>query len=309
MQKRLIPAFLFILLSFVTFSSFSIGTCASPRPEEIQDLREGIIALNKICMNALDTLSKASVKKTMSKKDRYEYRMYIAYLKGRIERYCERLSMIGGQNATAGLPCSQKTYLSFPAQQGSESKTTAEQISELDHELLSSLGNFDEELLRESERLKAITPRQRASSEQSVENDHGKGTSKTGGAESKGSGGIKTGKEGVSSNTSEKTKGSEQGKNTEERNGNSVKGHDEESGKGKSVSSSKGTGYPANRQGPGVKAGNHGKDTGTSATNTDTLSADDDIVARQLREAAEKETDPELKKRLWEEYRRYKEGK
>jgi hypothetical protein len=31
-------------------------------------------------------------------------------------------------------------------------------------------------------------------------------------------------------------------------------------------------------------------------------------VARQLREAAEKETDPELKAKLWEEYRRYKRG-
>jgi len=27
-----------------------------------------------------------------------------------------------------------------------------------------------------------------------------------------------------------------------------------------------------------------------------------------LREAAEKESDPELKRRLWEEYRKYKEG-
>ena len=36
--------------------------------------------------------------------------------------------------------------------------------------------------------------------------------------------------------------------------------------------------------------------------------SDDDVVARQLREAAEKEQDPELKKRLWEEYRRYKRG-
>lgn len=35
---------------------------------------------------------------------------------------------------------------------------------------------------------------------------------------------------------------------------------------------------------------------------------DDDVVARQLREAAEKETDPVLKKKLWEEYRKYKEG-
>ncbi len=33
---------------------------------------------------------------------------------------------------------------------------------------------------------------------------------------------------------------------------------------------------------------------------------DDDIVARQLREAAEKEPDPELKKKLWEEYWKYK---
>jgi DNA-directed RNA polymerase subunit K/omega len=36
--------------------------------------------------------------------------------------------------------------------------------------------------------------------------------------------------------------------------------------------------------------------------------SDDDVVARQLREAAEKETDPELKEKLWEEYRKYKAG-
>ncbi len=33
---------------------------------------------------------------------------------------------------------------------------------------------------------------------------------------------------------------------------------------------------------------------------------DDDIIARQLREAAMAETDPDLKEKLWEEYRRYK---
>ncbi|MBW2145242.1 MAG: hypothetical protein JRG75_12710 [Deltaproteobacteria bacterium] len=33
---------------------------------------------------------------------------------------------------------------------------------------------------------------------------------------------------------------------------------------------------------------------------------DDDIVARQLREAAENETDPELKEKLWKEYEAYK---
>lgn len=35
---------------------------------------------------------------------------------------------------------------------------------------------------------------------------------------------------------------------------------------------------------------------------------DDDVVARQLREAAMAETDPELQEQLWEEYRRYKSG-
>ncbi len=33
---------------------------------------------------------------------------------------------------------------------------------------------------------------------------------------------------------------------------------------------------------------------------------DDDIIARQLREAAMQETDPVLKEKLWDEYRRYK---
>ncbi len=33
---------------------------------------------------------------------------------------------------------------------------------------------------------------------------------------------------------------------------------------------------------------------------------DDDIVARQLREAAMNEDDPELREKLWDEYREYK---
>lgn len=33
---------------------------------------------------------------------------------------------------------------------------------------------------------------------------------------------------------------------------------------------------------------------------------DDDVVARQIREAAERETDPVLREKLWQEYRKYK---
>ena len=36
------------------------------------------------------------------------------------------------------------------------------------------------------------------------------------------------------------------------------------------------------------------------------VTADDDIIAKQLREAALAEEDPQLRERLWEEYRKYR---
>jgi len=55
----------------------------------------------------------------------------------------------------------------------------------------------------------------------------------------------------------------------------------------------------------GSRKGGKGSSTGDRGR-TDT--EDDDIVARQLREAAENETDPELKEKLWKEYEEYKKG-
>ena len=46
---------------------------------------------------------------------------------------------------------------------------------------------------------------------------------------------------------------------------------------------------------------------GMQPTASEDFYADDDVVARQLREAAERETDPELADKLWQEYRNYKE--
>jgi hypothetical protein len=74
------------------------------------------------------------------------------------------------------------------------------------------------------------------------------------------------------------------------------------SGQGASGGSGEGAGSTAGggeqqASGPGSQPGSQELETGY-----------DDIVARQLREAAEKETDPELKKKLWEEYYKYKEG-
>ncbi len=79
-------------------------------------------------------------------------------------------------------------------------------------------------------------------------------------------------------------------------------------------------GYGAAQGGPGegyAGTGDSGSPGGGSvavggkaapARGRTTIDSDDDIVARQLREAAEKETDPELKEKLWQEYRKYKKG-
>ena len=64
-------------------------------------------------------------------------------------------------------------------------------------------------------------------------------------------------------------------------------------------------------QGPQGTAGAGG--TGGSAGSEETFpppddipsGRDDDVVARQLREAAMREPDPELREALWDEYRRY----
>lgn len=55
----------------------------------------------------------------------------------------------------------------------------------------------------------------------------------------------------------------------------------------------------------GGTRGGTGEETGASRSPR----SDDDIVARQLREAAEKETDPVLRERLWKEYEAYIDGR
>jgi hypothetical protein len=55
-------------------------------------------------------------------------------------------------------------------------------------------------------------------------------------------------------------------------------------------------------------SGGHTAEGGSQAAGERYDGSDDDIVARQLREAAEQETDPVLKEKLWREYEAYKRG-
>ena len=56
------------------------------------------------------------------------------------------------------------------------------------------------------------------------------------------------------------------------------------------------------------QGGGGGNSSGSGRSGAPTIpdGSDDDIVARRLRKAAEAETDPELKEKLWKEYIEYK---
>jgi hypothetical protein len=137
-------------------------------------------------------------------------------------------------------------------------QTDAEAAALLDAELSAGLGEFDEMLLREQERVKAATPH--------ADSGAGTGSGDTGGAGS--DGGSYTADAGhTGASTDSQTT------------------HGQGAGPGSPQSAGKSSAPPGTPSG-----------------------SDDDVVARQLREAAEKETDPELKKKLWEEYRKYKQG-
>ena len=56
----------------------------------------------------------------------------------------------------------------------------------------------------------------------------------------------------------------------------------------------------------GERAGDFPQQAATFPPPTDIPSGDDDdVVARQLREAAMRESDPQLREKLWDEYRKY----
>ena len=194
-----------------------------------------------------------------------DYAAYVARLHRQVAEDCVALAD-NGIPAPPDISCPTATsvlIVPVPVDQSGE-RTSAEKTADLDAELFNGMGEFDEMLLREQERIKAATP-------------HAAGG---GGGDGQGSGGA----------------GEESGSDGSEGSGGD--------GDAEMVDGSGGSPTYGAGAGPGSsqRQGDNGAPPGTPDGN------DDDVVARQLREAAEKETDPVLKKKLWEEYRKYKEG-
>ena len=201
-----------------------------------------------------------------------DYAAYVARLQRRVFEGCQ-VVLSSGSNAPEDLPC--PTFVPTVTQSADiameAERTSEEQVAALDEMLMAGLGEYDERLLREQERIKAATPNNNSGSGDGMGGD-GEGDSENG-AEGETGGQVRN-------------SGGAAGDNSE---AGSTGGQP----RGGAVDSSEGS-------------GDSGDDSDRPADIGD--GSDDDVVARQLREAAEKETDPELKAKLWEEYRRYKKG-
>lgn len=208
--------------------------------------------------------------------DRHDLLVFISYMDGRIYYYCDQLSELGGKEALADTDCPTRQDGALEVSQYAEiptidSPTNQEGLSDLDAELDASIGSFDEMLLEEQQHVAGHIPRQR----ETYDNRQ----------------------DGLS--------------------GSATPGHENQAGQEKSTQGSPGTSGPGDPQDnptghtppgiPGVGSTQQSR-TPPTAGNRDLSDEDDDIIARQLREAAEQESDPEVKAKLWEEYRRYKEG-
>ncbi|MGB5453900.1 MAG: hypothetical protein WBM59_02295 [Sedimenticolaceae bacterium] len=197
-----------------------------------------------------------------------DYAAYVAQLHRLVAEGCAAV-MEAGLSPPPQLGCPERppVFLAPAAIDQVREQTIDEQIAVLDAELLGGLGDFDEMLLREQERVRAETPASDA-----ADAAQGEGASAGGGAAQAGSAGDT---------------------------GQSDSGAGAQKPDGGEASATRGQGM-----GPGAsgRGGRQGAPPGIPD------GSDDDVVARQLREAAEKETSPALKEKLWEEYRKYKEG-
>jgi len=152
-----------------------------------------------------------------------------------------------------------------------------DRVAALDRQLKESLASFDEMLLKEMDKIRTAS------------GDKMRGLAREAAAAARG---IKESEE------KQQPEGESQGEDTTQAPGASK---DKDSG----VHDAK-TGTQARPSGS-----TSGKEDSTRLTGRgpDSSSQDDDIVARQLREAAEKETDPVLKEKLWKEYEEYKKSR
>ncbi len=227
---------------------------------------------------------------TVSSAELDDYRTFLSRLDRVVRVNCQTVSQLKANagdtspepNCERGA-ITEELPLSFPNEQ-----TEGENIAALERRLGSSLSEFDEMLLREMEQL-ARTQSGAPDAGTGSGSGTGEQPGNAGAADDQSTGGEKPGdKTTAATDSGAETKADKSSDRT-------TTGAVGEAGQTAKVD-------PAGARKDAKRSGAVKRDDVPDA-------GDDDVVARQLREAAENETDPELREKLWQEYKRYKSGK
>lgn len=169
--------------------------------------------------------------------------------------------------------------------------TTSERMARIDQQFDISFGVFDGRMRDEQGAI---------AGQRGGRGSTGTGKNGTGGSDASNGGGSESGDgAGNESGNGAGDKGGKQGQGGSGAGGQSGEGQGSGQNSGKGGRTGGGGGYG------GGELGGNGPNTAPADIPD---GRDDDVVARQLREAAMAETDPELREKLWQEYRNYKKG-
>ncbi len=271
--------YLVLLLSSLIYVH---GCAAVTETQSLEQLRDDFSTLQQL-QTELKQYQKAG---SLSQKEIADYKTWVRQIEDRVAESCLALRRAGDTQLPADLPCNKilASYSISPSIDVKNENTEAEKTAGMLDQLNGSLGEFDERLLREQDRVKSKKPYTDTSGGSAGGGGGGGGA----GASSGNTGG--NGKESASETGESEKAGSQSGRQAGRQSGTqSEEGERHASG---------GTGTPS-----GAPSAHK-----TTAPQDIPDGRNDDVIARQLREAAEKETDPELRKKLWDEYRRYKGG-
>jgi hypothetical protein len=252
---------------FLFFLFYSTASALTQQSPQL--LQQTISSLYKARLNIVQSQREHEEEKQVMETERNDFLLFLSYLDGRIYHYCEELNKNSGPDALTGLPCPVSNDGTLET---SRYGAIPEVSSRTDREKVAALDSGFNASLGEFDDMLLKEQEQIA-----LHVPSGREGSSGGGAAS----GTGEGKSGGGGNGQKNMDSGQSAKATDSTEGGVAQA-------------------PAN-------TGNNSQSRLPPTRGSKDLSkSDDDIVARQLREAAEQETDPEVKARLWEEYRKYK---
>jgi len=284
--RKVIPATVLLIMLSTSLYAASMQKIESALESARKDLRISMAAEERI-YSELEKLKKSE---NMSPDILTDYNTYLIRVQAMVAENRKKVAKLEAlsakyttKKATHGTSSSDDTSAmlnpSIPEEQ------VVDEVTALDRQLDSSLADFDEMLLKELDLIQAKSSEKLQDLAEAA--DAAAQRLRDKGIEIDSDSKVESADSYQDSSEEAKEASKEKGALEAEKESRSIEGRDDTAAttKDKSGEGAEGSSrHPKNRYDP----------------------RNDDIVARQLREAAEKESDPELKEKLWKEYEQYK---